>query len=370
MSADQAGDPARPSLTDANCKARQARLRARLDELQLDAALICDRRHVYYLTGCWTHQYIPAAVAIMRSGATVLAMPEPADRGAAADRTVTYAGQKLATMVEDRHAAALTALLPALAGVRKLGCDEAPRPGMLRAFELHDLAGVMLDLRRAKDADEVAMIRHALTGVGACYQRVREVLQPDMTELELAGHVHAAAVEAVGELIGEMGNDFQANSIGGPMRDRAMREGELIPLDLSVCVRGYSCDVSRTFAVDRQPTELQLEAHALVLAGLAHVEKVAKAGKSCRELFEEVHQLIDGKQGWRFTHHLGHGIGLCSHEAPRLNPNWNDALQVGDVFTAEPGLYGENLHAGIRIENNYLVTRSGVLRLSDFPTDL
>ena len=80
--------------------------------------------------------------------------------------------------------------------------------------------------------------------------------------------------------------------------------------------------------------------------------------------------MLDGQHGWRFFHHLGHGIGLFPHEAPRLNPNWDDVFEVGDVFTVEPGLYGEDLNAGIRIEHNYLVTEGGLERLSQYPTDL
>ena len=45
--------------------------------------------------------------------------------------------------------------------------------------------------------------------------------------------------------------------------------------------------------------------------------------------------MLDGFSGWTFKHHLGHGIGLCNHEAPRLNPRWNDTLEVGDVFTED-----------------------------------
>ena len=72
-----------------------------------------------------------------------------------------------------------------------------------------------------------------------------------------------------------------------------------------------------------------------------------------------------------FNHHLGHGIGLFPHEGPHLNPFWNDTFEAGDVFTAEPGLYDENiLHAGMRLENNYLVTETGVELLSDFPLEL
>ena len=64
------------------------------------------------------------------------------------------------------------------------------------------------------------------------------------------------------------------------------------------------------------------------------------------------------------------GIGLFPHEGPHLNPQWDDTFEVGDVFTAEPGLYAPDLRGGIRLENDYLVTATGVELLSDFPLEL
>ena len=53
-----------------------------------------------------------------------------------------------------------------------------------------------------------------------------------------------------------------------------------------------------------------------------------------------------------------------------MNPNWDDQFNEGDVFTVEPGLYTEALHAGIRIEEDYLVTSDGVRQLTSTPTEL
>jgi Xaa-Pro dipeptidase len=74
--------------------------------------------------------------------------------------------------------------------------------------------------------------------------------------------------------------------------------------------------------------------------------------------------------GKTFPHHLGHGVGLQPHEYPHLNPMWDDVLMEGEVFAAEPGLYGLELAGGIRIENNYLVTASGVENLLSSPMEL
>ena len=45
-------------------------------------------------------------------------------------------------------------------------------------------------------------------------------------------------------------------------------------------------------------------------------------------------------------HHLGHGVGLQPHEFPHLNPNWDDTLVEGEVFTIEPGLFPKNWPGG------------------------
>ena len=55
--------------------------------------------------------------------------------------------------------------------------------------------------------------------------------------------------------------------------------------------------------------------------------------------------------------------GSCRERQGRL------ALQEGDVFAAEPRLYGPDLSPGIRLEQNYLVTATGVRCLTAFPLD-
>jgi len=173
--------------------------------------------------------------------------------------------------------------------------------------------------------------------------------------------MQAAAVKEIGEPLGEMGNDFQSGTPGGPPRTRSLQAGELMPLDVAISVRGYRCDLCRTFAVDGQPTTIQQEAASQVRASLDFVEEHAHVGSDCRQLYEDVFQQLDGYRGWSFPHHLGHGTGLSAHEAPRLNPHWNDVLEVGDLFTVEPGLYHKQLCAGVRIEQNYWLTAKGII---------
>ena len=73
---------------------------------------------------------------------------------------------------------------------------------------------------------------------------------------------------------------------------------------------------------------------------------------------------------WEFEHHLGHGIGLFPHEAPHINPMWDDTFEEGEVIAVEPGLYAPELREGVRLENNYLITADGVELLTPFTMEL
>jgi Xaa-Pro aminopeptidase len=69
-----------------------------------------------------------------------------------------------------------------------------------------------------------------------------------------------------------------------------------------------------------------------------------------------------------FTHGLGHGIGLDTHEGPFLRPNTEATLDAGNVVTIEPGVYIPGW-GGVRLEDDYLITKDGAIRLTTLPHD-
>ena len=352
------------------CRMRQDRMRQFLRERGLDAALLRDLRLVQYFTAYWSRAALPAAAIVALDGPVTLVTGAGVEPGSAVDNAHTYISDRLSTMIDDLDGALMQVVSPRLGEFGLIGTDLPIPLDTALECRVESIAGELLKLRRTKDEDEVAMIRRAIAGCEAAYARAREILRPGVTEVQVYAQMHAAAVDAVGEPIGPMGNDFRAGEGGGPPRTREVEAGELMPLDIGINVRGYHCDLCRTFSVDGDPTDAQQQAHALVVEALKAVEAEARPGARCKDLYSLVFELIDGQHGWSFPHHLGHGIGLSPHEAPRNNPNWDDTLEVGDVYTFEPGLYGKDLCSGLRLEQNYVVRPEGVERLSSYPLDL
>lgn len=88
--------------------------------------------------------------------------------------------------------------------------------------------------------------------------------------------------------------------------------------------------------------------------------KIMKPGIPCADIYEAANSVfIRSGVSQYFTHGLGHGIGLETHEAPSLNPRSRQILQEGMVVTVEPGLY-YNDWGGIRWEYTVVITKDGV----------
>jgi Xaa-Pro dipeptidase len=367
-----------PRLRAEHCLARQQRVREALHRLSADRAIFVSHENIEYLTGFRPHRLMQAAVCLETDGKCVLSAPNAAPEDATADVIVTFEAQWCATLRQEQAAVAMGALADSI----KISSGDQTAVEFSvcgrhidqligsDASKLIDIDAEMWKLRRYKYPDELAMISQAVRCTEAMYEHARQIIEPGLTELQLFGQLHAIAVETAGEQLTALGNDYQCNSPGGPPRDRAARDGELYILDLGPAYRGYYADNCRTIAVNRRPTDEQYRAWESVVAVLSMVEDRVRPGVSCRDLFQTAKSMLDEYRPDAFSHHLGHGFGLFPHEAPHLNPNWDDKFEAGDVFTAEPGLYTDQLAAGIRLEQNYRVTADGVELLTDFSLEL
>jgi len=340
-------------------------------ELGIDRVTLQQPENVQWLTGFRPHRLMSAAVALDADGRCVLSAPNAPPDDIAVDECVTFEAQWCCTLRQEQPTDALQTLMQALASNRRPGRSGVEGSRMSVGDATIDIEPELWKLRRKKDPDELALIARAIDCTEAMYAAARAAIEPGITELALYNILHAAAVDAAGEpLTHPLGNDFQCNSPGGPPRTRPAQTGELFVLDLGPAFRGYYADNCRTFCVGGPPSDVQLEAWTAIVAALKYVEATVRPGVRCQDVFAAVKSQLDAVRPGAFFHHLGHGIGLFPHEAPHLNPHWNDVFEEGDVFTAEPGLYGDDLRAGIRLEENYRVTANGVEKLTRFPLEL
>ncbi|MEX2093243.1 MAG: Xaa-Pro peptidase family protein [Pirellulales bacterium] len=367
------------AINEAACRGRQRKFLAEISQQDIELAVVTGRETIQWLTGALVRApYEPVAV-LRADGHCLLVLPErQIGEAAAVDEKLGYPAKLHSTLVDDQRAASSETLKKVLTGriPKRLGVEFAtfsPHLTFLTSLggsDFADVGPVVSKLRRYKDADQLAMHRRANDANQAMYERAREIVQPGANEIEIYNELAAVAVRTLGEPLTYFGQDFRSAARGGAPRNRAIEAGELYIFDLGVGFRGYYSDNCRTLAVGGQPTELQQKAWNAVSTVFQFIEANVQPGVSCKMLFDTVQKQLDAYQPWFFNHHLGHGVGLSPQEGPHLNPCWDDHFAEGDYIAVEPGLYHDDLRYGVRLEQNYLVTATGVELLTPWPLGL
>ncbi len=222
------------------------------------------------------------------------------------------------------------------------------------------------EMRRRKDADEIALLRTCMKATDAGHAWALANVKAGMTELDVYAGIAAECTQAVGMPVVVYG-DFavsDAKRRGGMATTRVIQPGETLILDFSVIIQGYRSDFTNTLVVGAEPTAEQRSIFDQCVNAMTAGEAVLKAGASCQSVYDAV-QGAFAAHGMEkaFPHHAGHGIGLSHPEAPFFVAKSVGTLLAGDVVTLEPGLYVEGV-GGVRVEHNYLITDAGYERLS------
>jgi len=234
--------------------------------------------------------------------------------------------------------------------------------------ELAGLADEVERLRWAKDAEELALLRSAQEATDGAFEEILDLLVVGITErqtaaqLELAMARHGADALSFDPIVAF--GEHAAEPHHRPCH-RALDEGDVIKMDFGALVGGYHSDMTRTVAFGEPASELR-KVHDVVAAGQQAGIDALRPGASAGDVDRAARSVIeDAGYGERFTHGLGHGVGLEIHEGPSLRRDGEDVLPVGAVVTVEPGIYLPGM-GGVRIEDAVEVTDdgSGVLGVS------
>lgn len=383
-------------LTQNGCLARQDRWRARMEDLKLDATAILDYRDIYYFTGAYIPHHLPGTpvpllLLMFANGENLLFIDSastgggfdvrvPENGGWGVTETFAYNWAKNATTNPD-HTSLLVEIieerLEKHTPVKRLGFQYESMPwmvaravvGSLRPEEFTRIDAALGEQQARKDADEIACIRESIRIARAGYDAAQAAIAPGVTELDVLDAARSAAFKAAGEPV-YLNGDFRSGEMGGFARNRKIEAGESYIIDLWVYHHGYWSDMSRTFFVGGDPSPAQRSLYDHMLGVLNDVPALVKAGMDGREVFANIDNRVRAFPALReigLIHHAGHALGLRAHEMPDLNPDRGGAIESGCVFTIEPGGYPADARGGVRLENVYLMTESGVETLSPHP---
>jgi Xaa-Pro aminopeptidase len=153
----------------------------------------------------------------------------------------------------------------------------------------------------------------------------------------------------------------------GVPSEARVESGNVLLIDFGCAIDGYRSDMTRTLFVGEVPERIRL-AHDAVREAQQAAFDALSVGVNGQEVDAVARDLIADAGFEPYGHGLGHGIGLETHEAPSLRQSRPYALEMGMVFSVEPGIYlpGET---GIRIEDIVVLEESGPRLLTKSPRE-
>lgn len=277
------------------------------------------------------------------------------------------AGFEIHTLQKDT-ATELPALLQQI-GVRKLGFEEnyltwglhnhlSRRAAALESpLELMPLLNIVEKMREVKEDREVAELEASAAMISGILDEVIAELRPGRTERETAWRIgdiaHAKGADGLAfpPIVASGPNSALPHAVP---TDRKLGKGEPIIFDVGVRLNGYCSDITRTVFLGNPQNDFKKIYSVVRQAQLAALAEVRSGVSSDHP--DAVARKVIKEAGFAdyFGHSLGHGVGLATHEGPRLRPSKPVELKRGMVVTVEPGIYIPG-KGGVRLEEMVLV---------------
>lgn len=356
----------------------------RLDQLRaiplVDAVALVPGANMRYFTGLNYHLSERPIIALVTPGGLGFIVPQL--EVIRLEARPDLAAQIFAWSDADGYEGAFRAALDAL-GLRgqTLGVDGlAMRVTEWLAFlaldpslRVRTVERDLVRIRARKSPDEIQRIRRAIQLSEAALDQVLGWVQPGMTERAIAARLKdALAAQGCDDVAFEPLVQTGPNSAlpHGTVTDRALNADEFLLLDFGGQVDGYLADITRTFCLGTPTPEMQ-RIYDTVLAANEAAKAAAHPGAPMGAVDRAARAVIEtAGYGPYFTHRTGHGLGMEGHELiPQIAPGVADPLEPGMVFTIEPGIYLPRL-GGVRIEDDVLVTETGLEVLTRYPRRL
>lgn len=249
--------------------------------------------------------------------------------------------------------------------------------------QYHRTAKIMRSLRAIKTKEEIAVLQKAIDITDTAFRRLLGFIKPGVMEYEIEAEIFHSfySQRATGPAYGSIiaGGD-RARILHYVSNNQECKDGEMVLMDFGAEYGGYCADLTRTVPVNgkftrRQKTvynaclHLHNYAKSILKPGISIVDYTEKVGEEATQQFLKIGLLRksdvknENPENRAYRKYLYHGIshhlGIDVHDlGTRTEP-----IKAGMVFTIEPGIYIEEEQMGIRIENNFWITRNGNIDL-------
>ncbi|HEX2069945.1 MAG TPA: aminopeptidase P family protein [Actinomycetota bacterium] len=351
-----------------NHGARRRRLTPRLEDLGVDAFLVTRLPNVRYLTGFTGSNgqlILTADDAIFLTDGRY---GEQSRREAPDVRRAVYTGEFIGAFTEACSDLGVERLAFESAGLTYKTYRELADAGR----ELVQTQQEVERLRWEKDREEIDRLNQAQALADDAFDLITHKLMEGMTERDAAFELDMSLRRAGAENVafdtimafGENAAEPHHHPSGRPLQ-----RGDIVKMDFGCVVDGYHSDMTRTVSFGDPPAQLR-EVYDVVRAAQQAGVDAVRAGVSGAEADEASRSVVrDAGYGDRFTHSLGHGVGLEIHEGPTLRAGGKDEVPASAVVTVEPGIYLEGV-GGVRIEDMVEVRSDGCRVIPRTPKEL
>ena len=244
-----------------------------------------------------------------------------------------------------------------------------------RGLELVDSQPVMLEARRVKSADELALLDQAAGIVDGVYEDIFRMLRPGVTESQIV----AAAMKRLFELGSE--HVEAINAISGDrcsphphtFSDRLLRPGDQAFFDIIHAFNGYRTCYYRTFNVG-YATPAQRDAYRRCREWLDAAITLCRPGVTTDKIaavWPTAQEIGMADERAAFGLQFGHGLGVGLYEAPMISRlhSFDDpiTLEPGMVFALETYCPASDGRSAARIEEEVVVTNDAPEVITRFP---
>jgi Xaa-Pro dipeptidase len=253
-------------------------------------------------------------------------------------------------------------------------CDAAPGLAISHAA---------IRVRAVKEPAELALVRAAARYADATLDAIlREgaaVIADGGGEIEILDVGLAAARSLMARELGDRFAPFKTTVVGtahggpraalphGKTGPRRPLPGEPLIAGIGAAVGGYHAESGATFVVGEAGPDVRHALEAAEACRKAAIDALVVGGR-CDAVNDAAHAALRAAGlGAAIRHRIGHGMGIQGHEGPWLSPGDATRIEVGMVFSNEPGIYRPG-RDGYRTIDSMIVGSDGVEIPSTFQT--